>query len=130
MPKISQLTILPLDLKASIYAIQGLCTKSRRCEDLSVLPLCSLRLCGEFCYGFHNHRDAENTEVTQRKTIRGVFVQDEHGSSLGTGSREVCELLLFIINKHASKLAPNNLLATAVDPEFLPNVNIQSAITI
>jgi hypothetical protein len=41
-------------------------------------------------------------------------LQDEYGSTIGTGSREVCELLLHIISKQSSRLAPHQLLETAV----------------
>jgi hypothetical protein len=57
-------------------------------------------------------------------------LQDEYGSTIGTGSPEVCELLLYMISKRTSEFAPNNLLATGVDAKPLPNVNIRSAIII
>ena len=30
-------------------------------------------------------------------------IQDETGNTIGTGSREVCEVLLYMITKHASR---------------------------
>jgi hypothetical protein len=43
-------------------------------ELISVRPLCSLCLCGEYYKAIIHHRDTENTEVTQRKLKLGLYL--------------------------------------------------------
>jgi len=52
-------------------------------------------------------------------------IQDEKGNIIGTGTREVCEILLYIIGKHASA----SISARINDPiEHRPNVRAAIAI--
>ncbi len=51
-------------------------------------------------------------------------LQDEHGNTIGTGTRQVCETLLYIISKPLTPSISN--------PELLVahNSNVRAAITI
>jgi hypothetical protein len=49
-------------------------------------------------------------------------LQDERGNTIGTGTREVCEVLLFIITKRASQSVSSRM--TQQRP------NVRSAITV
>lgn len=49
-------------------------------------------------------------------------IQDEHGNTIGTGSREVCEVLLQLISKP---------MATASESQICPQrTNVRSAIAV
>lgn len=52
-------------------------------------------------------------------------IQDEKGSIIGTGTREVCEILLYIINKPASTSISGRINAPV---ERSPNVRAAIAI--
>lgn len=52
-------------------------------------------------------------------------IQDEKGSIIGTGTREVCEILLYIINKPASTSISGRINAPV---ERRPNVRAAIAI--
>jgi hypothetical protein len=52
-------------------------------------------------------------------------IQDEHGKTIGTGTREICEVLLRIIQKQ-HEVSKRNRPAT----EALPRHNLRSAIVI
>lgn len=53
-------------------------------------------------------------------------LQDEKGNTIGTGTREVCGLLLYMISKTAAPF--NWSQSSAVDVSFRPNV--RAAVTI
>jgi hypothetical protein len=57
-------------------------------------------------------------------------LQDELGRTIGTGTREVCELLLHIINKQSAATRPENVLATMERERSTPHQNVRSAIAI
>ena len=52
-------------------------------------------------------------------------LQDEKGNTIGTGTREVCEVLLYIINKAASQRASRR-----IDIPATPRPNVRAAIGI
>jgi hypothetical protein len=52
-------------------------------------------------------------------------IQDEHGNTIGTGTREVCELLLHLINKGRAGAINNSTLQ--MPP---PRSNVRSAMAI
>ena len=39
-------------------------------------------------------------------------LQDEKGNTIGTGTREVCEVLLYMITKSASPVIPDRLIVS------------------
>jgi hypothetical protein len=51
-------------------------------------------------------------------------IQDEKGNTIGTGTREVCEVLLYIITKPASQSISGKNLSAAQRP------NVRAAIAI
>jgi hypothetical protein len=51
-------------------------------------------------------------------------LQDEKGNTIGTGTREVCEVLLFMITKHASRSVSGNSQIVPQRP------NVRAAIAI
>jgi len=51
-------------------------------------------------------------------------IQDEKGNTIGTGTREVCEVLLYIITKPASQSISGRNVPTAQRP------NVRAAIAI
>ena len=57
-------------------------------------------------------------------------LQDESGKTIGTGSREVCELLLHIVNQQNSGHRPENRLAVIDTERTTPHRNVRSAIAI
>jgi hypothetical protein len=57
-------------------------------------------------------------------------LQDEKGSTIGTGTREVCELLLHILNRRSFTLTHGEVLARIIREKSTPHVNIRSAIPI
>ena len=52
-------------------------------------------------------------------------IQDERGNVIGTGTREVCEILLYLINKPASAS-----ISGRVNPPMQHRANVRSAIAI
>lgn len=55
-------------------------------------------------------------------------LQDELGRTIGTGTREVCEVLLHIINKQAGGSKPEEVLAR-IRQETVPlHPNVRSAV--
>ncbi len=52
-------------------------------------------------------------------------IQDERGSVIGTGTREVCELLLYIISKPASAS-----ISGRINTPIQHRANVRAAITI
>ena len=52
-------------------------------------------------------------------------IQDEKGKTIGTGSREVCEILLYIITKPTSPT-----LAGRINEPIQPRPNVRAAIEI
>jgi hypothetical protein len=52
-------------------------------------------------------------------------IQDEKGSTIGTGTREVCEILLYIIGKPASAS-----ISGRINVPIERNSNVRSAISI
>ena len=57
-------------------------------------------------------------------------LQDELGKTIGTGTREVCELLLHVINKHGGERRPEDVLAKIERERSMPHQNVRSAIAI
>lgn len=57
-------------------------------------------------------------------------LQDELGKTIGTGSREVCELLLHVLNKQATERRPEDVLARIEKERTTPHPNVRSAIAI
>jgi hypothetical protein len=66
--------------------------------------------------------------LSAEDTIYGL--QDESGTIIGTGTREVCELLLHILSNQSTEHAPAKVLARRVRETATPHVNIKSAIAI
>lgn len=56
-------------------------------------------------------------------------LQDELGKTIGTGTREVCELLVHVINKQAAE-RPEDMLARIERERSMPHQNVRSAIAI
>lgn len=56
-------------------------------------------------------------------------IQDEEGRTIGTGTREVCELLLHIINRQ-SVASPADVLVRIKRERSTPHQNVRSAIAI
>ena len=52
-------------------------------------------------------------------------LQDENGKTIGTGSREVCEILLYIITKPTSPT-----IAGRINAPIQPRPNVRAAIEI
>ena len=52
-------------------------------------------------------------------------LQDDKGTIIGTGTREVCEVLVHIINSQASSAEHRE-----APPETLPRANVRAAIVI
>jgi hypothetical protein len=57
-------------------------------------------------------------------------LQDELGKTIGTGTREVCELLLHVISKQATERRPEDALARIERERTTPHRNVRSAIAI
>ena len=57
-------------------------------------------------------------------------LQDEKGITIGTGSREVCEFLLNILNRQSTYPTSEEILARVVRETSTPHVNIRSVISI
>ena len=57
-------------------------------------------------------------------------LQDELGKTIGTGTREVCELLLHVINRQAAQHRPEDGLARIERERSMPHQNVRSAIAI
>ena len=57
-------------------------------------------------------------------------LQDEKGMTIGTGSREVCEVLLHVLRKHLTYPSPEEILDRVVHEKAKPHNNIKSAMTI
>ena len=57
-------------------------------------------------------------------------LRDELGKTIGTGTREVCELLLHVINKHGGERRPEDVLAKIERERSMPHQNVRSAIAI
>ena len=57
-------------------------------------------------------------------------LQDELGRTIGTGTREVCELLLHILNKQSAEKRPEEVLAKIERERSMPHQNVRSAIAI
>jgi len=57
-------------------------------------------------------------------------LQDELGRTIGTGTREVCELLLHILNKQSAETRPEEVLAKIERERSMPHQNVRSAIAI
>jgi len=57
-------------------------------------------------------------------------LQDELGKTIGTGTREVCELLLHVITKHPGERRPEDVLAGIARERSMPHQNVRSAIAI
>jgi hypothetical protein len=57
-------------------------------------------------------------------------LQDELGKTIGTGTREVCELLLHVINKQVAERRPEDALARIERERAMPHQNVRSAIAI
>jgi hypothetical protein len=57
-------------------------------------------------------------------------LQDGEGKAVGTGTREVCELLLHILKKQAAGPSPKNVLARIEKETSMPHQNVRSAIAI
>ena len=55
-------------------------------------------------------------------------LQDEQGRTIGTGTREVCELLLHVITKQGSR--PEDMVARIEKERSMPHQNVRSAIAI
>jgi hypothetical protein len=55
---------------------------------------------------------------------------DELGKTIGTGTREVCELLLHVINKQSAERRPEQMLAIVESERSKPHLNVRSAIAI
>ena len=56
---------------------------------------------------------------------RVYALQDEHGKTIGTGTREVCEVLLYMIRKSASPAASRR-----TDAVIAQRPNVRAAIEI
>ena len=57
-------------------------------------------------------------------------LQDELGRTIGTGTREVCELLLHILNKQSAEKRTEEVLAKIERERSRPHQNVRSAIAI
>jgi hypothetical protein len=57
-------------------------------------------------------------------------LHDELGRTIGTGTREVCELLLHVINKQAADPRSEDVLAKIERERSMPHQNVRSAIAI
>jgi hypothetical protein len=57
-------------------------------------------------------------------------LHDELGRTIGTGTREVCELLLHVINKQAADPRPEDVLARIERERTTPHQNVRSAIAL
>jgi len=57
-------------------------------------------------------------------------LQDELGKTIGTGTLEVCELLLHVINKQVAERRPEDALARIERERAMPHQNVRSAIAI
>jgi len=56
-------------------------------------------------------------------------LKDEQGRTIGTGTREVCELLLHVISKPVAD-RPEDMLARIEKERSTPHQNVRSAIAI
>jgi hypothetical protein len=50
-------------------------------------------------------------------------LQDEQGNTIGTGTREVCEILLYIISK-----APSDTISARINAPIQHRANVRAAI--
>lgn len=57
-------------------------------------------------------------------------IKDELGKTIGTGTREVCELLLHVIDKQGAGRRPEDMLARIEKERSMPHQNVRSAIAI
>jgi hypothetical protein len=57
-------------------------------------------------------------------------LKDELGKTIGTGTREVCELLLHVINSQATERRAEDVLARIERERSMPHQNVRSAIAI
>ena len=57
-------------------------------------------------------------------------LQDELGKTIGTGTLEVCELLLHVITKQGTGRRPEDLLGRIERERAMPHQNVRSAIAI
>ncbi len=57
-------------------------------------------------------------------------LQDELGKTIGTGTREVCELLLHVINNQGAVRRPEDMVARIERERSMPHQNVRSAIAI
>ena len=57
-------------------------------------------------------------------------LQDELGKTIGTGTREVCELLLHVINRQGAGRRPEEMLERLERERSVPHQNVRSAIAI
>jgi len=57
-------------------------------------------------------------------------LQDELGKTIGTGTLEVCELLLHVINKQGAGRRPEDMVARIERERSMPHQNVRSAIAI
>jgi hypothetical protein len=62
----------PIDLDL-YFSTSGFARKVSYRPDFSVQPLCPLCLCGCFPEQFTNHKDTEDTEVAQRRSLIRTF---------------------------------------------------------
>jgi len=57
-------------------------------------------------------------------------LHDEKGMTIGTGTREVCEVLLHVLKKQLTYSSADEILKRAVRENAKPHTNIKSAMTI
>ena len=57
-------------------------------------------------------------------------LQDELGRTIGTGSREVCELLLHVMTTQTAERRPEDMIARIERERAMPHQNVRSAIAI
>jgi hypothetical protein len=57
-------------------------------------------------------------------------LQDELGKIIGTGTLEVCELLLHVINRQCAGRRPEDMVARIERERSMPHQNVRSAIAI
>ena len=57
-------------------------------------------------------------------------LQDEKGRTIGTGTRDVCEVLLHILRRQSTYSSPEDILNRVIRENPKPHVNIKSAVTI
>ena len=57
-------------------------------------------------------------------------LQDDKGVIIGTGTRDVCEVLLHVLRNQLTHQSADDILARAVRENATPHTNIKSAMTI